>query len=62
MNENTSFSLEDLGALETGWNPVYLFFDEDDGLTYRVDSTNAYLTHPLVILLGFIFYDGSEKY
>jgi len=61
MDENTSFSLEDLGALETGWNPVYLFF-EDGSVTYRVDSTNAYLTHPLVILLGFIFYDGSKKY
>ena len=61
MDENTSFSLEDLGALETGWNPVYLFFEDGD-VTYRVDSTNAYLTHPLVILLGFIFYDGSKKY
>jgi hypothetical protein len=61
MNENTSFFPGAL-VLETGWNPVYLFFDEDNGVTYRVDSTNAYLTHPLVILLGFIFYDGSEKY
>lgn len=61
MDENTNFSLEDLD-LETGWNPVYLFFDDDDGVTYRIDSTYAYLTHPLVILLGFIFYDGSEKY
>lgn len=62
MDENTSFSLEDLGALETGWNPVYLFLNDDGDVTYRVDSTNAYLTHPLVILLGFIFYDGSKKY
>ncbi len=61
MDENTSFSLEDLEALETGWNPVYLFFN-NGSVTYRVDSTNAYLTHPLVILLGFIFYDGSKKY
>jgi len=62
MNENTSFSLEDLGALETGWNPVYLFLNDDGNVIYRVDSTNAYLTHPLLILLGFIFYDGSKKY
>lgn len=62
MDEDTSFSLEDLGALEIGWNPVYLFLNDDGNVIYRVDSTNAYLTHPLVILLGFIFYDGSEKY
>lgn len=60
MDENTNFSLEALD-LETGWNPVYLFFEDGD-VTYRVDSANAYLTHPLVILLGFIFYDGSKKY
>lgn len=61
MDENTNLSPGAL-VLEIGWNPVYLFFNDDGNVTYRVDSTNAYLTHPLVILLGFIFYDGSEKY
>lgn len=48
---------------EIGWTPVYLKIEEfGAGLSYLMDSENAYLTHPFVILLGFIFYDGEKIY
>ncbi len=48
---------------DTGWTPVYLKIEEfGEGLSYLKDSKNAYLTHPFVILLGFIFYDGEKIY